>query len=115
MKKLESIITIRLKDFEKIKVKNEAKLLGFSLSSYVRKKILGYKIVPRIELTLINELRRQGGLLKNNFQILRNTNEKNALSTLKIQEDVLLEIKDLIKKISDDFEMNKFNEENNDS
>ncbi|MBR2208563.1 MAG: MobB mobilization protein [Synergistaceae bacterium] len=45
-------------------IKEKAKLSGLSVSEYVRRLTLGFQVCSRFELNVLNELRRQGGLIK---------------------------------------------------
>jgi hypothetical protein len=57
-------ISLRLTDEEYKEVKKNSEIGGMKHSAYVRKRILGYRIKSRLDLKMIGELRRLGGLLK---------------------------------------------------
>ena len=58
------VINIRLTDAEHKMAKERAEITGLTLSSYGRFQILNRPITSRVDLAAINELRRQGGLVK---------------------------------------------------
>lgn len=57
-------INIRVTLQERKEIQEQASVSGLSLSEYVRRRILGRRVVSRIEVKMLSELRRQGGLLK---------------------------------------------------
>lgn len=61
-------IYIRLTPSELENVREQAELSGLSLSEYVRRRVSGRKVKSRIEVKMLSELRRQGGLLKYVFE-----------------------------------------------
>ena len=61
---LEGRINTRVTNQEREYVREQAEASGLSLSEYVRRRILGRRVVSRIEVKMLSELRRQGGLLK---------------------------------------------------
>lgn len=58
------VINIRLTEAEHETAKQRARTSGLSLSSYGRLQILNRPITSRVDQAAINELRRQGGLVK---------------------------------------------------
>ncbi len=96
------VIRVRATKEEKANLAVNAKLAGISVSALIRKKIKGIRVVPKVELLLINELRRQGGLLKNNFHTIRNAefSQDEKIGLLQSQERLLFEMNQLIQKIS---------------
>ena len=66
------ILTLRVTPEEKTWLTERVAILGISLSAYVRHRIFGGRpILPRADEAAIRELRRLGGLIKNNFETLR--------------------------------------------
>jgi hypothetical protein len=66
------LITLRVTPEEKKRLVEYAALIGSSLSDYLRHRIFGGRpIIPRADEWAIRELRRMGGLLKHNFDTLR--------------------------------------------
>jgi hypothetical protein len=66
------IVTLRVTPEEKSLLQERVSIIGVSLSAYVRHRIIGGRpIVPRVDEAMIRELRRLGGLLKHNFETLR--------------------------------------------
>ena len=61
-------IYIRLTPSEFEEMQEQAQMSGLSLSEYVRCQVSGRKVKSRIEVKILSELRRQGGLLKYVFE-----------------------------------------------
>lgn len=101
---LEKIVTIRIATKEKQKLQNESEITGLSLSSLIRKKALGHPIKSKVDLILINELRRQGGLLKNNFNTIRELKNVDTKVILNLQKTALNDMIKLIEKVSKNYE-----------
>lgn len=82
-------ITFRISTAEKEYVAEQAKLAGLSLSEYLRRRFLGKgrPIVAFTDMNTVRELRRLGGLLKNNFETLRAAGADSKL--IELQEDTL--------------------------
>lgn len=57
-------VNVRLTHDEYDALVKKTKSSGLTISEFVRRVISGRKVVSRVEQNLINELRRQGGLLK---------------------------------------------------
>lgn len=66
-------ITIRLTEAERDFLVSEADVCSLSVSSFIRRRSLGKRIVPRTELRVLAELRRLGGLLKHLHNETRGT------------------------------------------
>lgn len=84
---LEAMISVRLTDAEKERLREDADLAGLSVSELVRRRYFGRKITAHVDLATIRELRRIGGLLKhiNNSTDGKYSNELiEALNTLKL-------------------------------
>ena len=64
----------------------------------MRRKLLGGQIIAHTDLSVIRELRRLGGLLKNNFETMRKA-QAPAIS-FKNQEEILKKIGATIDEIS---------------
>ncbi|MCA3160350.1 MAG: MobB mobilization protein [Burkholderiales bacterium] len=62
--KREKQVNIRLTDDELNALERDAELSGRHLSGVVRERVLGREISARADMAAVNELRRQGGLLK---------------------------------------------------
>ncbi|MDL2267692.1 hypothetical protein LJC46_06870 [Desulfovibrio sp. OttesenSCG-928-G15] len=66
------IVTLRVTPEEKKRLMEFSSIIGVSLSDYLRHRIFGGRpILPRTDEWAIRELRRMGGLLKHNFETLR--------------------------------------------
>ncbi len=61
---LDAFIGLRLPEREKLQIQEEADLAGISMSELVRRRYFGRPIVADVDLQMIRELRRIGGLLK---------------------------------------------------
>ena len=77
---------------------NQAAAAGLSVAEYMRRHFFGGRpIVARVDTMMISELRRLGGLLKYNFDTLRQAGASPKL--LQKQEDLLAEIVKAINRI----------------
>ena len=54
-------INIRVTLEERKEIQEQASVSGLSLSEYVRRRILGRRVVSRIKVKMLSELRSQGG------------------------------------------------------
>lgn len=61
---LDAVVNVRLTTAEKLGLKEDAELAGVSVSSLVRKRYFGRKLVASSDAAMLRELRRIGGLLK---------------------------------------------------
>jgi len=66
-------LTVRFRSEELRKLLNQAEISGLNISELVRRRALGKRVVPIIDLKMLSELRRIGGLIKHLF------NESNGL------------------------------------
>ena len=102
-------LTLRVTPEEKKRLAELAAGVGLSVSEYARRKFFGGRpLVPRTDALALNELRRLGGLLKHNFETLRQVN--GAAYMLRIQEEVLRQIArqiEIMGKANDDREENQ--------
>ena len=64
---LEGRINTRVTHEEREYIREQAEASGLSLSEYVRRRVLGRRVVSRTDKKMLSELRRQGGLLKHVF------------------------------------------------
>ena len=62
--KLDYFVNIRTTLTEKNRLKEDADLAGLGVSELIRKWYFGKRIVANVDLAVLRELRRQGGLLK---------------------------------------------------
>lgn len=92
-------VTIRVTEREKTRLTEQAEIAGLSLSEYMRRRFFGGRpLVTYADLNAIAELRRIGGLLKHNFETLRQA--KAPPEILEQQEDALRKLVWAIQKIS---------------
>ena len=61
---LDHMLTVRVTRDEKSRLRADAEVAGLTVSELVRRRYFGRPIVSKADLVAINELRRQGGLLK---------------------------------------------------
>ena len=57
-------ISFRLSESEYAQISDDMAVCGMSISSLIRKRLLGARIASRADLAVLSELRRLGGLLK---------------------------------------------------
>ena len=91
-------VTIRVTEREKTRLTEQAEIAGLSLSEYMRRRFFGGRLAAHLDLNAIAELRRIGGLLKHNFETLRQA--KAPPDVFEKQEDALLKLVWAIQKIS---------------
>ena len=92
-------VTIRVTEKEKERLLKQAEIAGLSLSEYMRRRFFGGRpLVARVDILMVGELRRIGGLLKHNFETLRQANAEPEL--LKKQEEALQKLIRAIEKIA---------------
>lgn len=96
-------ISFRVSEEEKKQLTKNADIAALSISEYVRKKIFGGgQIVARVDVMMVNELRRIGGLLKHNFETLRQAGVSQDI--IQQQEESLKELKKIIKLIGEKYD-----------
>ena len=97
-KKAEIWVSMRVSAKQKARLAVRADVAGLSVSEYMRRCFFGGKpIVAHIDESMIRELRRIGGLLKHNFETLRNAGAPESI--FEKQEDALCQLKLAIEKI----------------
>ncbi len=94
-------IYIRLTPSELEEIQEQAQISGLSLSEYVRRRVSGHKVKSRIELKMLSELRRQGGLLKHVFEESRGMYSSKTAVAL---DNLNLFIKELERTVLSDNE-----------
>jgi hypothetical protein len=57
-------IGLRVSGAELLEIKEQAEASRLTVSEYVRRRVLGKRIIPKTDLSVLAELRRLGGLLK---------------------------------------------------
>ena len=63
--------SFRVSEQESEDFEEQRKVAGLSVSEYVRRRILGFRIVSKIDLRVLGELKRQGGLIKHLYKLTR--------------------------------------------
>lgn len=91
-------VTIRVTEEEKMRLAEQAEIAGLSLSEYMRRRFFGGRISACTDLNTIAELRRIGGLLKHNFETLRQA--KAPPDIFECQETALRNLAWAIQKIA---------------
>lgn len=90
--------TVRLSENDEKKIIFQADIAGLTVAEYMRRKILGGQILALSDEVTIRELRRLGGLLKNNFETLRQASAPKEI--LETQEEILKKIGKKIDEIA---------------
>ena len=105
---LEGRIDIRVTREERLEIQEQAEVSGLSVSEYVRRRTLGRRVDSVMDIKMLSELRRQGGLLKKIF------NESNGMyseKTAVVLDKINKFIECLERKILNENE-NNFTSEN---
>ena len=90
--------TLRLSAEENERLARQADAAGISVSEYIRRLCFGGRpITSRTDSQTIRELRRLGGLLKHNFE---NVREAGGRQTLQKMEATLEAIRQAIERLS---------------
>ena len=94
------VIMLRLKEEEKERAVKRAKDEGITLSSYIRKSILGERIVSKTDIQTVFELKKIGTNLN---QLAKHVNtlpvEENILESLKTLNSYIEELKHITNKL----------------
>jgi hypothetical protein len=91
--------TVRLSDYEDMRVKEQADVAGLPVAAYIRRILASSApVIAETDLLMIRELRRMGGLLKNNFVALRQAGADKTL--LEHQEEILRKTGQAIDRIA---------------
>ena len=92
------LITLRVTQEEKHWLSERVAIIGISLSAYARNRLFGGRpILPRADEWAIRELRRMGGLIKHNFETLRQA--KVGREFIRQHEDLLHTIRTKIEEL----------------
>jgi hypothetical protein len=97
---LDSIVNVRLTKYERERLKEEADVAGLSVSALVRRRIFGRPVIASVDLAMIRELRRIGGLAKH---IYLDSERKYSIKTANILE----EVQKFIAQLSQDYDDRK--------
>ncbi len=80
------------------KLQEQATLAGLTLSEYARRKMFGGRpIVASVDLKMLAELNKFGGLIKNQCSLLRSANAPAAI--INMLQATLKEVSDLVLAI----------------
>lgn len=86
--KADALISFRLTSEQRGAFQRQVEVTGLSTSEYIRRKIFGGRpLIARTDAMMIQELRRIGGLLKHNFETLRQAGANKMI--LEQQEQTL--------------------------
>ena len=90
--------TFRFTDYEDACLVEQSGIAGLTISEYMRRRVFGGRpLVALTDAMMIRELRRVGGLFKNNFETLRRG--EVAPEWVQKQEHALRSLAALIEKI----------------
>ncbi|MBQ4076772.1 MAG: hypothetical protein IJD65_03725, partial [Mailhella sp.] len=90
--------TLRLSAEENERLARQADAAGISVSEYIRRICFGGRpVTSRTDNQTIRELRRLGGLLKHNFETVRETGGQQALPKM---EAALEAVQQAIERLS---------------
>lgn len=110
--RFQRIRAVRFSTNDDIRIASQAELTGLSVSEYIRRTLLGGgPIIARVDLMMVNELRRIGGLLKHNFTTLRQVGASKEI--IMEQNSTLKELRKLIELISENYDHQKTTKERN--
>ena len=91
--------TLRLTGEEDARLSGQAAIAGISVSEYMRRLFFGGRpLVAKTDGQTIRELRRLGGLLKYNFEAVREKGGRNELAELSA---TLTAIRAVIERLSE--------------
>ena len=92
------MVGFRVTSQEKTRLEERAEICGLTVSEYLRRRFFGGRpIVAHMDEAMIRELKRIGGLLKHNFETLRNADAPENI--FELQEELLWRLKLAIEKI----------------
>jgi len=98
-KKFQRRRTVRLTEYEDDRLIAQANIAGLTVAEYLRRRFFGGRpVVAYTDAVTVNELRRLGGLLKHNFQTLRQADA--PADCFRTQEETLRKLVAAIEKIS---------------
>lgn len=96
--KADALISFRLTSEQRGAFQSQVEVTGLSTSEYIRRKIFGGRpLLARTDAMMIQELRRIGGLLKHNFETLRQAGANKMI--LEQQEQTLRLLISVIEKM----------------
>ena len=91
-------VTFRVSEKDRKDLAEQASAAGLSLSEYIRRRAMGHPVLARSDAAMIQELRRQGGLIKH-FALSGFLSSKEAVEAFR-------SITKLVKKFGDDLQKN---------
>lgn len=93
---------VRFTEAQKAALRQRADDCLMSMSDYVRKLALGKRIVPKTDMKMLNELRRQGGNLRDLLSRIDGAKDKTvALAAVAAFHDLVKQINVVIERGDD--------------
>lgn len=89
---LDAVVNVRLTSGEKSQLRQDADLAALSMSELVRRRYFGRKVVANVDLVMLNELRRIGGLLKHIHTDSGGQYSKDTAQALETVRDYILRL-----------------------
>lgn len=92
-------LTLRVSREEKQRAEEQAANAGLSVSEYMRRRVFGGRpVVALTDEAMLRELRRVGGLLKHNFETVRQAGQGTDWETAH-SRDVLEQMEDALRQL----------------
>lgn len=95
------VVAVRMTNDDYRRVKGDADSLRITMSTYLMFNALGRPLGAKSTIALVNELRRQGGLIKHLFFTMQDSNDHTLLPAL---EQAVRDIQSTIKAVGKDSE-----------
>jgi hypothetical protein len=77
---------LRVSEEEQLEISTQAEVCRLTVSEYIRRKVLGKRVVAQADLAVLAELRRLGGLLKHIHLETRGTYSELTVDTIRALE-----------------------------
>ena len=91
-------LTFRVTQKEKEIVQEQATFVGLSISEYMRRRVFGGRpVIAQVDEATLRELRRMGGLLKHNFETIR---QKGSAEEMEQMNSTFRQITNCVNQIS---------------
>lgn len=93
-------LTLRVSPEEKQRAEEQSTNAGLSVSEYMRRRVFGGRpVVALTDEAMLRELRRVGGLLKHNFETVRQADREDSHAVLEQMEDALRQLVRIIERV----------------
>ena len=83
-------VKTRLSEGESQEVRDQAEISQLTVSEYIRQMVLGKRVAPQTDLTVLVELRRLGGLVKQAHLETRGTYSERTADAIRALETYVL-------------------------